>query len=147
MNRTGVRFAAGVLLALLALAIGAGVRHRLSGEHEQGLAELRRLVLPDPEGKPQAFAQWQGKILVVNFWATWCDPCREEVPALVRIQQNQGSKGVQIVGIGIDSADKIREFAAKFSINYPLAVAGLNGVDISRKLGNTAGGRARRHRR
>lgn len=139
MSRRGIGIAAGVALALLALVLGAALRY-WSGDREQGVAELHRLVLPDPQGKPQPFSQWQGKVLVVNFWATWCDPCREEVPALVRIQQKEGGRGLQIVGIGIDSADKIREFAAKFHINYPLAVAGLSAVDTSRKLGNAAGG-------
>jgi len=140
MSRTGWRVATGIALALITLVLGLVLRQTLVSDRQQGLDELHRFVLPDPEGKPQAFTQWQGKVLVVNFWATWCDPCREEVPALVRVQSRQASRGVQIVGIGVDSADKIRDFAAKFAINYPLAVAGLKVVDTSRKLGNRAGG-------
>ncbi len=139
MNKRGIRFAAGVALALAALVLGAALRY-WSADREQAVAELHRLVLPDPQGKPQPFSQWQGKVLVVNFWATWCEPCREEVPALVRIQQKAAARGLQIVGIGVDSADKIREFASIYHINYPLTVAGLSVVDTSRKLGNTAGG-------
>jgi thiol-disulfide isomerase/thioredoxin len=127
-------------IAIVAVAAGLGVRQYLKGDQNQGLSELHQLVLPDLEGRPQPLAQWQGKILVINFWATWCEPCRDEVPVLVRTQEKRWADGVQIVGIGIDSPGKIREFARTYRINYPLAVAGLDAVDITRKLGNRAGG-------
>jgi len=129
-----------VFVALLAVAGGMAVRQLVHDDREQGLNELQHLALPDLNGQALSFKQWRGKIIVVNFWATWCDPCREEVPALVRIQQQKSLQGVQIVGIGIDSADKMRQFAATYRINYPLLVAGLEAVEVSRRLGNKAGG-------
>jgi thiol-disulfide isomerase/thioredoxin len=96
--------------------------------------------LPDSDGKSHALAQWQGKPLVVNFWATWCPPCVDEMPELSALQTELAPKGVQIIGIGIDSPSNIREFAAKYRIAYPLFVAGLTGTDLSRQFGNQNGG-------
>jgi thiol-disulfide isomerase/thioredoxin len=103
-------------------------------------SELKRLQLPDLSGRKQNFSQWEHKILIVNFWATWCEPCREEVPALLRVQAANGSKGVQIVGIAVDSAPKVRQFADEFNIAYPLLIGGVEVIDLARKLGNRAGG-------
>jgi thiol-disulfide isomerase/thioredoxin len=136
-TRTGLLW---VGIAVLALVAGIGLRTFLVSDREQGLRELRQLVLPDADGHAQPLAQWHGKVVVVNFWATWCDPCREEVPALVRAQDKMSGKGVQIVGIGIDSPTKIRQFAAEYRVNYPLVVAGFDVIEIARKLGNRAGG-------
>lgn len=96
--------------------------------------------LPDLTGKTQALSQWKGKTLVVNFWATWCAPCVEEMPELSSLQQKDGSGNFQIIGIGIDSAEKMQEFSAKHNISYPLYVAGMQGAELSRQLGNTKGG-------
>lgn len=95
------------------------------------------LSMPDLEGKPQAFEQWRGKVLVVNFWATWCAPCREEMPALVAAQTRYGSKGLQIVGIGIDDAGKMRQFAKSLSLNYPALDGGFGALELSKSLGNS----------
>lgn len=93
----------------------------------------------DPAGEPLALDNLQGKVLVVNYWATWCAPCREEIPLFVRIQGEFADKSVQFVGISIDQPDKIREFAQEFKINYPLAVAGIEAIETSRRIGNKAG--------
>lgn len=96
-------------------------------------------TLQSLDGAPQTLAGLRGKILVINYWATWCAPCREEIPLFVRLQQEYASKGVQFVGIAVDQADKVREFAQEFKINYPLLIAGLDAVELSRKAGNKAG--------
>ncbi len=126
-----------------AIAAGIGAHRFLRGEsspQDVAIAELQQLTLPDAAGAPQNFGQWKGKVLVLNFWATWCEPCREEIPALIRTQQKFGANGVQIVGIGIDSAAKIRDFSKEYKINYPLTVGGLDQIDLSRRLGNKIGG-------
>lgn len=91
------------------------------------------------DGVPQTLAAWRGRILVINYWATWCAPCREEIPLFVRLQQEYAAKNVQFIGIAIDQVEKVRDFAKEFNINYPLLIAGLDAVELSRKAGNKAG--------
>jgi thiol-disulfide isomerase/thioredoxin len=74
---------------------------------------LLGIALPDASGRQEALAQWKGKVLVVNFWATWCTPCREEMPEFVAAQNELGARGLQFVGIAIDDADKVRQYAAE----------------------------------
>jgi thiol-disulfide isomerase/thioredoxin len=100
---------------------------------------LFALTYPDPEDREQALAQWRGRLLVVNFWATWCVPCIEEMPDLQRVRDEYRARNVEVLGIGIDSAAKIREFREKQRITFPLFVAGAGGSELARQLGNTAG--------
>lgn len=82
---------------------------------------IMALTLDDLDGRPQAIAQWRGKVLVVNYWASWCQPCVEEMPAFSRLQNRYAAQGVQFVGIGIDDLDKMRRFAASLADSTPLA--------------------------
>ena len=95
--------------------------------------------MTDANGGGPGLAQWRGKPIVVNFWATWCGPCVEEMPALSALQAEVALKNVQIVGIGIDSPTNIKQFAAKYKIAYPLYVAGMSGTELSKQFGNQAG--------
>jgi len=97
---------------------------------------LLALSLPDPSGHPQALDQWKGKVLVVNFWATWCAPCREEMPEFVKAQGELGSKGLQFVGIAVDEPDKAERFATEMGLNYPVLIGGYGAIELSRTLGN-----------
>ena len=97
-------------------------------------------TMKDANGQEQALAQWQDHALVVNFWATWCAPCIDEMPELSSLQQEISSRKIQILGIGIDSASNIADFAQKHRISYPLYVGGINGTELSRQLGNQGGG-------
>jgi len=106
----------------------------------QAVHALLDAALPDADGKSQAFAQWRGRLLVVNYWATWCTPCRDEMPALARLQTRYGARGVQIIGVAIDDADKVRDFARAHPMNYPLLVADRAGNEQMRALGNQAMG-------
>ena len=132
------------VLAAATLAAAAGfLAYRTMVEADASVAaaaELSQLRLPDLSGKDQSLAQWRNNILIVNFWATWCEPCREEIPALLRVQTAYGSKSVQIVGIAVDSADKVRKFAHEYRIGYPLLIGGMGVIDLTRKLGNPGGG-------
>lgn len=96
--------------------------------------------MPDTKGQPQAMSQWKGKPLVINFWATWCAPCVDEMPELTELQSDLAQSNVQILGIGIDSPSNIVEFSEKHKISYPLYVAGMSGTELSRQFGNKAGG-------
>lgn len=103
-------------------------------------ASLLALTLPDLAGKPVALDQWRGKVMVVNFWATWCPPCRDEMPDFIRAQADYGSRGLQVVGIGIDEIGKLRRFAADMGLNYPQLVGGDATLEFARALGNPTRG-------
>jgi thiol-disulfide isomerase/thioredoxin len=92
-----------------------------------------------PDAKPVDTQKWQGKVLVVNFWASWCPPCVEEMPTLDKLQQEFLQQNVLFVGIGIDSPTNIREFLEKTPVNYPIVIGGLEGSNLSKQLGNSQG--------
>ena len=107
---------------------------------ESGAVErLFSATYDDADGRPQALAQWRGRTLVVNFWATWCPPCVDEMPDLQRVRDEFLGRGVEIVGLGIDSPAKIREFRDRLKLTLPLLVAGAGGSQLGRELGNTVG--------
>jgi peroxiredoxin len=120
--------------ALLALA--AGIHFGLDYETREPPTQLLGLALPDIDGREQRLDQWKGKVMVVNFWATWCEPCREEMPEFVKAQQAFGAKGLQFVGIAIDQPDKIRQFSNELKLNYPSLVGGYGALELSKTLGN-----------
>ena len=97
---------------------------------------LLAVSLPDTTGKEQPLAQWKGKVLVVNFWATWCAPCRDEMPEFVRAQRELGGRGLQFVGIAVDQPDKVAQFAAELGLNYPALIGGYGAMELSKTLGN-----------
>lgn len=103
---------------------------------EADLAAIYATVLPDLEGRPQAMRQWRGKLLVVNYWATWCGPCREEMPLLSRMHERYSSRGVQFVGIAAEDAASVRGFAREMSLSYPLLIGGDAAADPTRAFGN-----------
>lgn len=128
--------------AAIALALGAGVAWwRLSAGSiaDNASAALFSQTLPDADGQPQPLAQWRGGWLVVNFWATWCPPCVEEMPGLQIVRDEYRGLGVEVVGIGIDNPDKVRDFRTRLGLTFPLLVAGLSGSELGRALGNPAG--------
>ncbi len=131
--------------AALALGFGgfgawlAARRYRLDAADHSAVDLLFALTLPDAGGEDIALATWRGRPLVVNFWATWCPPCVSEMPELSELQNDYGERGLQILGIGIDSTDNIRQFAEKRPMSYPLLIAGASGSELTRHFGNTSG--------
>lgn len=95
------------------------------------------LTLSDLNGQAQSLGQWRGKVLIVNYWATWCAPCREEMPGFSRLQDKYRDKGVQFVGISIDTADKIIEFQKSTPVTYSLLIGDITVMENSAKLGNS----------
>lgn len=141
MNSRIVRYGLFAVVALVAFAVGIGVRHSRqesvpTASTPSAAEAILGITLPDLKGQPQKVDQWRGKVLVVNFWATWCAPCREEIPVFVQLQQEYGGQGLQFVGISIDQADKTSEFAATFKMNYPSLIGTFDSVELSRQAGN-----------
>jgi thiol-disulfide isomerase/thioredoxin len=124
------------------VALGAGLywgRTAMEGGARRDASTLLALSLPDTAGKEQSFGQWKGKLLIVNFWATWCEPCRDEMPQFVETQQRFGANGLQFVGIAIDQADKVQQFATEIHLNYPALIGGYGAIELSKTLGNRLG--------
>jgi thiol-disulfide isomerase/thioredoxin len=130
------RFIVGASIAAMgALAAGLALYRRSRPAARDGTA-LLSTTLPDLQGKSQTLSQWRGKVLIVNFWATWCTPCREEMPHFVAVQNRDGAKGVQFVGIAVDQADKVRDFVKEIGVNYPVLIGGFGAIELSKTLGN-----------
>lgn len=131
-----------MVVAAVALAAGFWLHpwNRGAPPDSGDVARLMAASLPDMEGKSQALAQWRGKVMVVNFWATWCSPCLEEIPEFVRMQEKLGNQGLQFVGIAIDNTAKVREFAAKYRMNYPVLIGEMDAIELARTAGNEFGG-------
>ena len=124
----------------LAAAIGGFLASDRMASAPPSAALLFSQSLPDIKGQSQSLSQWKGKTLVVNFWATWCAPCVQEMPELSALQNEISEKNIQIIGIGIDSSANIAEFSEKYKISYPLYVAGMEGSQLLAQFGNQAGG-------
>lgn len=127
--------AVGVAATAAGALVGLGLH-----QSEEGSAALQAAEFTDLQGKIHRLAEWRGKIVLCNFWATWCAPCREEIPMLVTLSKEMAGNGVEIVGIGIDSAAKVAEFALDYKVTYPLLIAGPDGIDLMRTAGNQVGG-------
>ena len=128
-----------VAVGAAALAAGLGAPKLLELAGGEG-APLRAARFLDLSGRPRALSEWAGKVVVVNFWATWCAPCLEEIPLLMAARSKHASVGIDVVGIAIDQASKISELASKLSIDYTLLLAGTEGLELMRSLGNRSGG-------
>ncbi len=131
-----------VLFAAVAVAaLASGYFLSPAGQRNPvDIAPLMAASIPDLQGRSRSLAEWRGRVLIVNFWATWCPPCLKEIPDFVRMQEKLGPKGLQFVGIAADQPDKVRDFAAKYKMNYPVLLADMNIIEIARRAGNRAGG-------
>jgi thiol-disulfide isomerase/thioredoxin len=98
-------------------------------------------TLADLDDKPAVMAAYKGKPLIVNFWARWCGPCREEIPELIKARAKYKARGLEIIGIGIeDKAEAVREFAKAYEMDYPVVLARDKGMPLMQALGNTRAG-------
>ena len=127
-----------VALASAALGVILYLEFLHRGDKPDPAETLYALTLPDATGQAQSIAQWRGKPMVVNFWATWCPPCREEMPLFAAAARSGPGQTVQIVGIALDEAAKVADFAQKSPMPYPLLVGGMAQGSLMGKLGNSS---------
>jgi len=101
---------------------------------------MRARRFADLEGQPRALETWAGKLVVINFWATWCPPCLKEIPAFVELQARYGEAGLQFVGIALDEQSAVRPFVAERGITYPILLGDQDVAQFMAELGNDIGG-------
>lgn len=132
-------------VAALAVAGGAGLGGwmRRSGSPEAALspaeAQLWAQSFDTPSGDTLALSRFRGRPLLVNFWATWCPPCIEELPMLDRFFQEESARGWQVLGLAIDQPSAVRAFLQKRPLGFPNALAGFGGTELGKSLGNATG--------
>ncbi len=107
---------------------------------DPALAALWGLTLNTPEGGSLALKSLQGKPLLINFWATWCPPCIEELPLLNAFSQQNSANGWQVLGLAVDKLSAVQAFLARQPLAFPVVMAGMEGVALSQSLGNGPGG-------
>ena len=106
----------------------------------QPILKFSDISLPDIHQQPQTLTQWNQKpLLVINFWAPWCAPCRREIPALIEVQKNY-AKQIQLVGLSFDSVENVRNFTTQFDFNYPLLLVEQQAQQLNQYFGNNSGG-------
>ncbi len=132
-----------LLGTMLSAGLTACADHKESASaaaSQSNSAIIFRASFPDLEGKPQSLSQWQGKILVLNFWAPWCPPCRAEIPEFIKLQEQYRQQGVVFVGVALDQKDKVQAFADEMGINYTMLVGENDAAEVAKLAGNRLGG-------
>lgn len=130
--------AGGIGAAAVAAGVAVGLRQR--GTPAATVADIPwSLGFDTPDGKRFAMASLLGRPLVLNFWATWCPPCVKEMPQLDRFAADHATRGWQVVGLAIDRREAVQKFLEKLPVRFPIVLGGVEGTDLGRQLGNTAG--------
>ena len=128
---------AALILAVSAFYVGF---HRRSGPRRGAVAqhsEAPDFSLPQLNGQPLQLSAYRGKVVLLDFWATWCTPCREETPHLVELQSKYRDQGLQVIGVSMDdSPDPVRDFYQQFKMNYPVV---MGNAEIGERYGGVLG--------
>lgn len=141
----------GRLLIVLVLSVLSGwflfqkttATHETAPQRENVMASdnnaLMNANFTDLTGRQQALKQWQGKVIVLNFWATWCPPCREEMPELSAMQDQYKNQNMVIIGLSTDDLDKTKDFIKTAPVNYPILAGDMEAMNLAETLGNNRG--------
>jgi len=97
-------------------------------------------AMMDIEGNIRNIKDWDGQVVLLNFWATWCPPCLEEIPDFIEVQEALENKGLQIIGVAVDNEEDVRQFASDMAMNYPIMAGEMEAIELSQKYGNSIGG-------
>lgn len=129
---------------ILIMSIGYGIFHFfLKTQVEDGGGQTTKTLFaanfPNENGQPQALNQYAGKIVVLNFWASWCEPCREEMPELSELHTEYKDKNMVVLGMAIEDVAAIKDFLKETKVSYPLFAADMQGMEIASNLGNNKG--------
>lgn len=131
--------------ALIAISAGLFFRTQLMDDTQSAITKevskpgadaIFAATLPDIHDEEQALSQWEGNVLVVNFWATWCEPCREEIPEFIETYNKFRDQGLVFLGIALDQKEKVISYSHEFEINYPVLIGDLSAWAISEAAGN-----------
>lgn len=131
-----------------AVAVAAGLtgagwawwRYRPAAVDDHALSGLWALSFERPDGQRLAMQDLRGRPLLINFWATWCPPCVEEMPLLDAFYRENDANGWQVLGLAVDKGGAVRDFLGKQPVTFPVALAGMEGLALSKSLGNISGG-------
>ncbi|HEY0268162.1 MAG TPA: TlpA disulfide reductase family protein [Methyloradius sp.] len=140
LRRTWPYWIAGTFLLFL-----AGLIYLVASEDEApnlsllSTESLYAAAWPDSLGQTQALSQWKNKVSVVNFWASWCQPCREEMPDLSAVYDKYAAQGLVVLGISVEDHEKMAAYTNQIKVSYPLLAADMEGSDMSDNLGNYQG--------
>ncbi|MFI3187490.1 MAG: TlpA disulfide reductase family protein [Methylococcaceae bacterium] len=126
-----------IIAALIALGLGMTVRHFFSTAKSTDSSALPEFNLSDLSGHQHNMSEWRGKIIVINFWATWCPPCRKEIPDFIAVQEQYADQGLQFIGIALEDPEPVAEYLTTIKLNYPILLGGDNGINLSHQLGNS----------
>ena len=129
------------LTAVLALAGGYWLAQSLHASKSEtaptyGGGAMIDFTLPDLNGKKQSLSAWRGKVIVLNFWATWCPPCREEIPLFIDLQKKHAAGDLQIIGVAIDNPAAVRQYRQSAGMNYPILIGDDATLDLISRYGN-----------
>jgi len=114
-----------------------GITPNRAGDSINSLPDIR---LQDTAGREITSNSWAGKVVVLNYWATWCPPCLREMPMLAQLQQGYDTGRLQVVGVAIDDADSVRRFLDENQVDYQILLGDVASVELSKRLGNRTGG-------
>jgi len=132
------------LLIFIGGVMGGNALYKWLSEHSEGHVVAQEMVskhrpdfsLPDLAGKMHNMSEWDGKVTVINFWATWCPPCKRELPAFIELQNLYGAQGLQFVGVAIDNKEQVIAYTDNVGLTYPTLLGEDEAVKVSRAFGN-----------